>query len=122
MCALGLPGPPTVLASRAGEGLQLQGPGGQVVMETKLLAFPGAWSSDKEARLHRAPLPQAPPRPHNLCPGHTTSTEMDDRSSEEQGKQRNQELGNDSLPSTHLTTAMIPGDSYCLKRVGLPQE
>ena len=91
-------------------------------METKLFASPGAWSSDKEAGLHRAPSPRAPPRPHSLCSGHIAGTEMDGRSSEEQGKQRDQDTGSESLPSTHLTTAMIPGDGYCLKTGGLPKE
>lgn len=49
-------------------------PGRQVAMETKLLAFPGAWSSDRETILHRAPSPLGPSLPSQTesraCHGH----------------------------------------------------
>lgn len=58
--AQGSIGPPAAPASRAQEGLRLQEPGGQVAMETKPPASPEAWSSDREAALHRAPCPGSP--------------------------------------------------------------
>lgn len=57
-------------------------------METELLAFPGAWSSDREARLHRAPWPLSSSSPSQLASGAITGTEIDDRGLEVQGKQK----------------------------------
>lgn len=43
--------------------------GGQVAVETELLALPGAQCSDREVRLHRAPLPLGPSLPSQLASG-----------------------------------------------------
>lgn len=76
--AQGWLGPPTAPSSGAQEGLQLQGRGGQVTMETKLLAFPGAWSSDREAGLRKAPWPLSPSSPSQLASRAIMGTETDD--------------------------------------------
>lgn len=57
-------------------------------METKLLAFPGAWSSDREASLHRAPWPLSPSSPSQLASRAIMGTEVDDRGLEVQEKQK----------------------------------